>query len=43
MEDYVMEDNAMEDYAEDPSMREGEGGAYVLDSFATMDWLFLPI
>ena len=33
---------AMEDYTEDPSMR-GEGGAYVLGSFPTMDWLLLPI
>lgn len=36
------EDYAMEDYAEDPSKR-GDGGAYVLGSFPTMDWLLLPI
>lgn len=36
------EDYAMEDYTEDPSMR-GEGGADVLGSFPTMDWLLLPI
>ena len=37
-----MEDYSMEDYAGE-SMRERDGGAYVLGSFPAMDWLLLPI
>ena len=33
----------IEDYAEDQSTREGDGGAYVVGSFPTMDWLLLSI